>query len=572
MTFSLKVLQIRNKKYKMNKEEKLEKNEEIAMQNCLGIYIENNLIKYAKISKDKNDFNVESYGIKFFENINEAVKKVIEETYSFNTPISINLANEKYLYFDIFALLSKTDVQKTIQTEYEAFCEENKYNTKAFENKYALVPNIENKEKIRAIDILVNKIELNKQKQYLEKANLTKIMPIGTSIACLPALGKKENSIIVNMEEKTTITTIYDRQVYNVEMMDSGSQEVLEKINRVENSMSKAYEICKGTTIYTSSVIDDTKEQPYLETIIPTLYTIAEKVKKIVEESPVKIGTVYLTGTLAVVNNIDLYFQEILQSIDCKILKPRIIEEASLQNNIKDYIEVNSAISLAMQGLGEGIQALNFKESSLGQNIKQILNANVSFGKKQNKTDKNGKPKKEININLKGALDKTEVMLIRTAVAIILINILFTVFSKTLMKQMDKKQKEVEGLISEEQAQITKIKNNTNSINTKTTKYQALTEELKAINEKISKIAEMKNSIPNLLNQIMYVIPEEVRLASIENTSGKNIKIVAESANYDQLGYFIAKIKLEGYLKDVVSSSGQKNGDIVKVTIEGVLP
>ena len=139
------------------------------MQNCLGIYIENNLIKYAKVSKDKNAFQVESYGIRFIEDINEAVKKIVEETYSFNTPISINLANEKYLYFDIFALLSKNDIQKTVQTEYEAYCDENKYNIKAFENRYALVPNIKKKEKIRAIDIIVNKIELNKQKQYLEK-------------------------------------------------------------------------------------------------------------------------------------------------------------------------------------------------------------------------------------------------------------------------------------------------------------------------------------------------------------------------------------------------------------------
>ena len=60
--------------------------------------------------------------------------------------------------------------------------------------------------------------------------------------------------------------------------------------------------------------------------------------------------------------------------------------------------------------------------------------------------------------------------------------------------------------------------------------------------------------------------------AVVENTTEKNVTIVAESENYDQLGYFIAKIKLEGYLINVVSSSGQKSGDTVKVTIEGVLP
>ncbi len=542
------------------------------MQNCLGIYIENNLIKYAKVSKDKNDFKIEAYGLKFFENINETIKQVVDETFSFNTPISINLANEKYLYFDVFSLLSKADIQRTVQTEYEAYCDENKYNAKAFENRYALVPNIENKEKIRAINIIVNKIELNKQKQYLEKTNLTKIVPIGTAITNIARLDRKENAIIVNMEEKTTITSIYDMQIYNVETIDFGSQEVLEKINRVENSISKAYEICKGTTIYTSNLIDDTKEQPYLETIIPTLYNIVDKVQKIITDSPVKIGTVYLTGTLSIVNNVDLYFQEILKSVDCKILKPNIVDDASLQNNIKDFIEVNSAIALAMQGLGEGVQALNFKESNFAQKAKQLLNANVSFGKKQNKVDKTGKPKKEINIDLRGALDKTELMLIRAIAAVIIINVLFVVFSKLLIKQMNKKQTEIEGLIASEQSEISKIEKNTEELNSKNKKYTALTQELKAINEKISTIAEMKNSIPNLLNQIMYVIPEEVKLTSVENTSGKNIKIVAESTNYDQLGYFIAKIKLEGYLKDVVSSSGQKTGDTVKVTIEGVLP
>ena len=170
------------------------------MQNCLGIYIENNLIKYAKVSKDKDTFKVEAFGISFFDDLNETIKKIVEETFSFNTPISINLQNETYLYYDIFALLSKSDIQKTVETEFETFCDENKYNQKAFETRYALVSNIENKEKIKAIHVIVNKIELNKQKQYLEKHNLVGIVPIGTAIASIARLEKKENLLIVNME------------------------------------------------------------------------------------------------------------------------------------------------------------------------------------------------------------------------------------------------------------------------------------------------------------------------------------------------------------------------------------
>ena len=551
------------------------------MQNCLGIYIENNLIKYSKVSKDKDTFKVEAFGISFFDDLNETIKKIVEETFSFNTPISINLQNETYLYYDIFALLSKSDIQKTVETEFETFCDENKYNQKAFETRYALVSNIENKEKIKAIHVIVNKIELNKQKQYLEKHNLVGIVPIGTAIASIARLEKKENLLIVNMEEKTTITTVYDRQIYNVETIDQGSQEVLEKINRTENSMSKAYEICKGTTIYTANVIDDAKEQPHLGDIVPTLYQICQKLKEVVQESPVKISTVYLTGTLSVINNVDLYFQEFLPEVDCKILKPSIIEGNITQINIKDYIEVNSAISVAMQALGEGIQSLNFKKLGLMNQIKQMVNIDVSLGKGGKKTkistSKDGKksiklPKMLENFSLKGNLDKTETMLLRVAVAIILINIIFVVFSKILYNQMDKKSQEIDGLIASENAEIEKINSNINSLNSKNTKYTALTEELKAVNDKISNIAEMKNSIPNLLNQIMYIIPEGVQLTSIQNTTGKKMSIIAQANDYDQLGYFIAKIKVDGILKNAISSSSQKSGDVVIVTIEGELP
>ena len=47
------------------------------MQNCLGIYIENNLIKYAKVSKDRDTFKVDAFGIRFFDNLNEAIKKIV---------------------------------------------------------------------------------------------------------------------------------------------------------------------------------------------------------------------------------------------------------------------------------------------------------------------------------------------------------------------------------------------------------------------------------------------------------------------------------------------------------------
>ena len=87
------------------------------MPSCLGMYVQDNLIKYAKVSKDHDKIKVDSFGVKFYENINEAIKQVVEETYSYKTPISINLEQEIYNYFDMFALLNKTDLQKAIKDE-----------------------------------------------------------------------------------------------------------------------------------------------------------------------------------------------------------------------------------------------------------------------------------------------------------------------------------------------------------------------------------------------------------------------------------------------------------------------
>ncbi len=257
-----------------------------------------------------------------------------------------------------------------------------------------------------------------------------------------------------------------------------------------------------------------------------------------------------------------------MPNTECKILRPNIVEETVTGINIKDYVEVNSAISLAMQGLGEGIQLLNFKKANLQDQIRNLIKIELPKGKKSSTV----KEKKQINISFKGKLDKTESFLVRAFVAILLINIIFTIFSKTLYNQMDKKQNEITSLISKQQSEISKVNTDNNLLNAKNTKYISLTEELKAINDKISNIASMRNSIPNLLNQIMYVIPEEAQLVSIENTTGRKIKIVAQAKDYDPLGYFIAKLKVEGYLKEIISSYGQKSGDTVKVTIEGDLP
>lgn len=547
------------------------------MSKSLGIYIENNLIKYAKVSKEHDNIKVESYGVRIFENISAEIKKIVEETYSFNIPISINLANEKYLYFDVFGMLNKKDIKRMIETEFETYCEEKNYNKNAFETRYALVPNIDDKEKIRTIEIVANKIELNRQMQPFDGYKLSKVLPLPMVIADVADIEKKENALILNMEETATLTTVIDSKIYDIKSFEVGSKEVLEKINTIENSYAKAYEICKNTTIYTAEMENMGEDQPYLQYIIPTIFEIRQKLQEAILENSTKFDKVYLTGTLATVNNIDLYFQEVLQDVECKILKPKFISEATTQVNIKDYIEVNSAIALAVNDLADKVQDLSFKKTSLNDKLSKMLKVEkgerTSEAKKDNFFTKLlGKLNINLDTNMKGQLDYTETWLVRIITSLILIMVIFMSFSKILSKQMLNKEREIEGLTATQNQEITKVKQTAQSLDSKTTKYKSLIKRLDELNDKMSDIAARRNSIPNLLNQLMYNIPEAVQLTAIDNTTNKHIVIKAQSADYQQLGYFVGKIKTKKILKDVVSSSGVKNGETISVTIEGDLP
>ena len=539
------------------------------MANCLGLYIEEHLIKYAKVSKEHDTIKVESFGIKFYDKIGEAISQIIEETYSQKTPISVNLSEEMYNYFNMFALLSKKDLQKAIKTEFESFCADKGYNPNVFETRYAAVSNKSDKEKIKIIHIAENKIELNKRIQQVDGYRLTNISPISISIPNLLEIDKNENSLIVNIEDKTTITTITESKISNIDIFDEGSNDILTKINLKENSYSKSYEICKNTTIYTSEGKElQEQEANYLADIMPTLYTIVENVRKIINSSTEKIEKVYITGTASLINNIDLYFQEYLPDINCEILKPYFVEQTR-DITIKDYIEVNSAISMALMGLGEGIAGMNFKKQTLADSIPNWLKIEVN-------PDKSKKEQKNLGgfftWDLGQKFDKTEKSLLRIAITLFLLVVIYSGFSALLNKQMIEKTNEAEDSIEETNKQITLANNDNEKIKSKTNEYTTMIKNLEEANDRITDRNRTRNAIPNLLNQIMSVIPENVQLTSIENTTDTHIVINAQSNKYEQLGYLKAKIKTDVILTNVISTAGQKDNNVVTVKIEGDLP
>lgn len=548
------------------------------MSSCLGIYIENNIIKYAKVSKEREQLKVESYGVKFYDNIDQTIKQIVEETYSYKTPISINLSEEIYNYFNMFALLSKKDLPKAIKTEFEAYCSDKNYNPNVFETRYAIAPNVQDKEKLKVIHISQNKIELNKKIQRFNGYRLQDISPIGMTIPDVKEFEPKENALIVNIEEKTTITTILDQKVYDVKTLDVGSQEFLDKINIKENSYSKAYEICKETTIYTSEGRELTDvDTNYLEDIMPTLYEIVGQIRKIMNESTEKIDRVYITGTAALINNIDLYFEEYLENVKCEILKPGFIK-ISPEINIKDYVEVNSAISLAISGLGEGITGINFKKASFSDRLPDFLKIEIGPSKKdKNKSSKPNPLEKLLKssaftMDFNVPLDKVEKGMLRTATGLLILFFVYSGFSTMIKNQIDNKMDEANKSIANTNSQMKLIDNDKSKLQTKTTEYTTKISNLQKVNDKINDINKTKKAIPNLLNKLMYIMPTGVQITSIQNTSATHIEIQAQSNKYEQLGFLVTNMQLEPVLTNVISTAGQKANGVITIKIEGDLP
>lgn len=544
------------------------------MTSCLGIYIEPNFIKYAKISKDHDILRVESFGIKFYDKLGDAIDQVISDTYSFKTPISINLSEESYQYFYMFTLLNKVDMKKAIQTEFESFCSDKGINKNGVEARYVLVNSLDDKEKIKVIHVSANKSSILEQEQPFLNYKLSTIVPVSISISNIANLKSKENVLIINMENETTITTVIDQRIYQVEKIQNGALEVLEGIRIKENSYSKAYEICKNSTIYTmeGQELQEDKNE-YLDDIMPTLYTIASKVKEIIENNTIKIDRVYLTGTLSVVNNIDLYFQEVLQNEKVEILKPFFIKD-TVKINIKDYIEVNSAISLALQGLEYGLKDMNFKKHTFKDNIDDIFaKLNIS---REDKTDKkqNKVLSNMFSTNFRGKLSPSERWMFRVLGGALILTVMYSGFSIFLNKEIDKKNLEVAEVKQDTAYKITKVEKDIKDVQSKTSEYQRLAENLRNISNQVSEDNKNRNNIPNLLSQIMHSIPQGVQITSIENPSAKHIIIQAQSQKYEQLGYFKAILKTQGILSPstVVSSDGERSGKVVKVRIEGDLP
>lgn len=541
------------------------------MASSLGIFIEKDIIKYAKLNQEKDSIKVESFSVEFYEkgNVGAAVKKILTETNGAKCSVNVNVSSELYNYFETFSMLSKKDMKDSIDIEFDLLCGEKGYNRKSLDTRYILTTSKENADKYKVLHIAVNKNDVNKRVKEFAPVKIASMTPISTSITNLIDGDEIDNAIIVNIENETQITTVIEGQIYRTDIISDGMGKILNKINEVESSTKKSYEVCKNITVYSQGQGGTLEGNEYIDEITPILDNIINEVKEIIDSSFVNIKKVYITGAGTIINNVDLYFQEYISNCSCEVLKPYFVQASSIKIPVKEYIEVNSAIALALNGLGNLNKELNFltKQTPQVEDLKSLIKSKLG-GKKSSTGGMNVDEEMPV-------MSTSEKLLIRICVLVGVAFVGYALCSNYTVKKIAEKRADILATTTKTDIQLALMSADKEKIDTTTSAYSIMLENLKKISDDVNSTDERtieKDAIPNLLNKVMFIMPQRAKINSIENTEGKHIVMEIESREYEQLGYFMAAIKTDEILVNVRSTSGVKEGAVIKVVIEGDLP
>ena len=592
------------------------------MPSCLGFYTDKNMIKYAKVNRDKNSglYILESYGVKFYDNIMTTIDEIAGEVGMDQCTVSLALNNEGYQEVEVFSGLKAKDRSDLIESEFYAYCENIGLIPTALEFRHQLVENTGNADKFNAICSYVSKSELANMNTNFEGFKISSIAPLGLSVENLfKNKGVDEEAVIVNIEDKTTVTLLLRGEVQKVVEISLGMGDILDRLAEKYNSYAKAYEACKKVSVYIDDVTSlDEESRDILDVILPVFYDIRQRVDNAITPYKKQIKAVYLTGTAVTVNNVDLYFQENFPSLRCEIAKPFFVmkRDSGIQ---KEIVEVNSAIAIALNGLGMLTPSIDFNSAakkvmrmapiSNGKSISGIIKDYVETFKTKyilpsqrssvrnepflrkvidlfsKKTRGKGKVRVAYDADVNGQgdfegsenniqkkLSSFDRGLIRLTIGSAVLLIIYFVSSNYVTKTLKQNIDDSDVAIAKVESEILNAKEDAEYIRTRASEYATKTEKLQTVMAEIESEKRKSNfDIPNFMSQLMFIIPQGVTITNINISEIGEVEIDAISSQYAQLGYFVSRIKLEKVLLNVDMSVVEMQQNI-KIKVGGMLP
>lgn len=533
------------------------------MEACLGIYLGDKIIKYAKLIRDEKSkrISLASCGTKYvIGNKEVSVAEIISQTGSSDNALCLNLTDYSRMQTEVLRQLGKADVQSVINLEVGDYATSRALNEKTLDYRYIFMDSSVSIDNQTAEIAIADKSGISKLIENEKYGNLVGLYP---QEYILPSvIQSNSNYLLVNIDEKTQIISVIGGKIKQITDIDISMKNILDSIAMQEGSYSKACDLCKNI-----NVLSDESLSPELERIIePTIQDILNRIKSTLAETKVKFDKIYLNGLINLFINIDVLFEQFF-GITTEKLRPYFLQLAEVAN-VSEVIESADAIALAYEGLENLKSEVNFVTN---KNTKATL-AGLFPKEKGGKKLIGGKNSSTIlpNINIE-KIEKALFFTNLTAGAILLGYVGFSaVYNSELTKMELSLTEKINGL----QQETADVKADINYVDQNTKKYVSFNNYISDTVEKIREgtIGQYTTyNVANFMQKIAKYIPTNVQIETISSNDNKTVSIVAKSTSYAELGYFISQLKLQGILENIQTGKVE-NGKIITVTIGGDLP
>jgi len=549
------------------------------MTNCLGIYFDDNIVKYAKLIKNNaGTVEIKEHGIRFVRStLKETLEKVISDTNSTkDVSIVISAPKIEYYTFQAFKQISNNDLQNVINLEFEDWCEKKGQVPGNFSFVYTLSSTIVGDYR-RGLMSICNK-QLISQYSKIGESNVVAMYP--TELLLHTDVPEEEkNYVLINMDKTLSVTTVINGKVIYTSMFEIGMKQVFDKFIDILGSYEKAYEACKQLNVF-SDVQTGTNKVQLEEIVEPILQEILHDVTEDVNKHKDTITKLYITGTGILFTNIDTLFTEYF-GIRCEILKPKFITDAGGVRNIAETLEVLPAIALAKEYLIPVTTALEFIKKGIVKESffeKMFGNKKVEAEKGKSKKEKeNEKIEKKFDISMlpKFTVEKISEYMMYPIIVCFLALISYYIFSNIYMNQVEKMKSDLNAKINKYKEVTELASADRNTIDNATGEYKKINDEIDQIKEQIEKdlIGNFTTyNVAAFTQKLIKVIPKNVQIKSISSDDNKKIKIVAQSNQYQNLGYFVANLRLQPDILGNIVINNINNSSIITIEIGGDLP
>ncbi len=536
---------------------------------CLGVYVGEKVIKYAKLEQDEKTkkISLNSYGTKYVWGKKEdEVAEIIAQTGSENSRVCLNIPETFRIETEVLKQLKKSDVQSVISLEVADNAIQRGVNEKMVDHRYTLIDSKVSNTNAHAIVEVANKSDISR---YVDNPNIKRLAGIYPIEHLLNKLTSNTNNyILLNVDEETTMIFVSNNVPVEFRKIDVNMKSILDTLAIQEGSYAKACELCR-----TINVLSDDELDYKLESVIePVIQDLLNRVGGAIEDAKFQCGKIVLNGLMNLFINIEVLFEQFF-GIETEKLKPEFLDLDETTANMAEVIETNEALALAYEGLMGFKKELNFHAESdqvattasspLKLDVKNLFTKNKSGEKKPLVLP-------QINID-KAKVEKYLLLSNLTAASVL---ICYLVFSVIYTKELDNMKSTLNQNISYMQVDISKVKSDISYIEGVKSKYTTYNN---YVTSTVAKIKEGKlgkystYNVANFMQKLAKYIPTGIELTSLASNDNKTVTIVAKSKSYSELGYFVSQLKLKGILENV-KVGNVEHGSYITVTIGGDLP